>query len=91
MIDQDLQKLASRDPARLAQLEQDIWRREAQYVAARQSSRRLTGWQLVVMLVAVISSAGFGVSQAMTAHHSYGALFAGTELSPSNLILGGKP
>jgi hypothetical protein len=91
MIDQDLQKLVSRDETGLATLAQDIWQREAQVAASRQSTRRLTGWQFVVILVAVISSASVGVSRAVTAHHSHGALFAAAQLAPSNLILGGRP
>jgi hypothetical protein len=91
MIDQDIQKLADRDSTSLAGLEADIWRREVQYAARRKSARRLTGWQLAVMLVAVLFSASFGVSQAVTNHRSCGALFAAAELAPSNLILGGRP
>ena len=91
MIDQDLQKLTVRDQGGLAGLEQDIWRREARTAAARMSEKRLTRWQLAVTLIAAISSASIGVSQAITSHRSYGALFAAAELAPSNLILRGKP
>lgn len=91
MIDQDLEKLCSRDADRLSGIEADIWRREAEYTTARRSARRMTGWQFAVMVIAVLSSASFGVSQAMTTHHSHGALFAAAELAPSNLILGDRP
>ena len=88
MIDQDLEKLAIRDSAGLAGLEQDIWRREAEHATKRKTAFRMTGWQIAVMFVAVISSAGFGLSQAATGRHSHGALFAAAALAPSNLILG---
>ena len=91
MIDEDLQKLADRDSTSLVGLEGDIRRREEEYVAKRKSARRMTGLQLAVMLVAVISSASFGVSQSVANQHAHGALFAAAELAPSNLILGGRP
>ena len=91
MIENDLKQLMSRDDAPLNGLSDDIWAREAAHIASQRSARRLAAWQLAVIAVAVVSSASFGVSQAVSSHPKQSALFAAAELAPSSLILGGKP
>jgi hypothetical protein len=88
VLEDDLGRLVRRDNAALDQLTSDLWRRDADRMAAAQSARRLAAWQGVVLAVAVISSAAFGLVVAGAARPRPGILFAAGDLAPGTLILG---
>jgi hypothetical protein len=91
MIDNDLQKLIARDGATdLGRLEADIWHREAGVRAGDGASRRLASWQGSVIALAVIGSAGIGVSTGMAAayHNRATPLTPVESLAPSSLLFG---
>ena len=89
MLDQDLHKLIARDGKRLDGLEGEIWRREAETVAAKAAARKIGSWQAAIAFIAVISSASFGASLAVASRHEKEILFSRADLSPAKLLLGG--
>ncbi len=91
MLDQDLLKLIARDEKTLDRLEGDIWRREAEDVAAKSAARKIGSWQAAIALVAVIGSASLGASLALASRYDKEILFSRGDLSPAKLLLGGSP
>ena len=88
MLDQDLQKLITRDENPLDRLEGDIWRREAEGAAAKLAARKIGSWQAAIALIAVVSSASIGASLAVASRSEQNTLFSRADLSPAKLLLG---
>ena len=91
MNDSDLQKLIQRDAVtNLDRLESDVWHREASVRALEGANRRLASWQGCVIALAIIGSAGIGVSTGMAAayRHSAAQLAPVESLAPSSLLFG---
>lgn len=91
MIDHDLQKLIERDATTdLGRLEADVWHREAGVRAVDGASRRLASWQGLVLALAIVGSAGIGVSTGMAAayRHRAAPLTPVESLAPSSLLFG---
>ncbi|MBS0219487.1 MAG: hypothetical protein JSR91_01975 [Proteobacteria bacterium] len=91
MIDDDIAKLVERErTADLGRLEADIWRREAAFQARRHAMRRMAAWQGMVMLAAMIGSAGAGFAMSLPAADPRPAalMMPGERLAPSALLFG---
>jgi hypothetical protein len=89
MLESDISRLNAREHVNLDGLETDIWRRERHVLALRAASRLLASWQGLVLVLAVVVSAGAGA--AVTAHLARPSSFVAEEgLAPSNLLLGSR-
>jgi hypothetical protein len=89
MLESDISRLNAREHVNLDGLETDIWRRERHLLALRAASRLLASWQGLVLVLAVVVSAGVGA--AVTAHLARPSSFVAEEgLAPSNLLLGSR-
>ena len=94
MIDDDMRRLDDRPLDRsLSGLEADIWHGVATRARQRQAARRVTSYQAVVMVIALLGSAAIGitVSRPAGATRDLALLVPGTALLPSSLLLGKHP
>ena len=91
MIESDIKRLIKRDASfSLAELESDVWAREAQVQGDKNASRRLAFCQAGVMVLAIVGSTAAGLSLAM---HSSPlppkiGITAIEYLAPSTLLFG---
>jgi hypothetical protein len=91
MSEFDVQKLLRRDRRPdLGNLEADIWRREAWFVARARASRLLTAWQSALIACAVIASGTVGFTLTVRAIHDQSPHMAipGEQFAPSALLFG---
>jgi hypothetical protein len=92
MIDDDLRRLDEVGVDRpLDRLEADVWRGVAARTQQRAAARRLTSFQSVLMALALLGSVAAGVNVARPSRGAHAVLTTGTELMPSNLLLGERP
>ena len=87
MIDDDLQNLALRDAHSLSSLQADIWKREGDMLASKESAQRMAGWQAGILAVAVVSAASLGVLEASSVNAS-GTSLTHSDLAPASLLIG---
>lgn len=94
MFEDDIRQLDERAlDCSLDRLETDIWLGVAARARQRQTARRVTSFQGVVMALALLVSvaAGIGAARPRAATSHYAVLATGFELMPSNLLLSYAP
>lgn len=92
MIDKLLERLVERDrTGDLAHLERDVWHRDFQQRAARQTNRLLASWQAGIIAIAMFGSATIGIAAAAHVRTTPHLLASGEELAPSSLLFGNYP
>ena len=94
MIEDDINQLDERALDHpLDRLETDVWRGVATRARQRGAARRVTSFQGVLMVLALFGSVAVGINMAQPARaaSSRMALSTGSELMPSNLLLGERP
>lgn len=91
MVEEDLRRLMSlQGSCSLAELETDIWRREAWFSARARVGRRLARWQGALALCAAIASAtlGFAITMQQQADRTPYITRSAEAHAPSELLFG---
>lgn len=94
MLENDFKALLARPRDNsLDRLESDIWAGVARYRRAGRAARRMVIWQSGFLALAILASAAAGAASAskVQAQENAHAMMAGTDLSPSSLLLGNRP